>query len=68
MTYFTVAYLYDGRISGIPMRCPKSASKFFKDKKQLGIPCALFSREDDDVAVLIDSYRYNVLEDLSCVI
>ena len=57
MTYCVVSYLFDGRINGVPMRCPKFARNFFNEKKQLGVPCDLLSRDEDNKAVLIDSYR-----------
>jgi hypothetical protein len=62
MTIYAVAY-YDGlRIGGIPFRCPTYSRQYFEEKKALGLPSALISREQGGKPVLIDSYNYEALE------
>jgi hypothetical protein len=62
MTIYAVTY-YDGlRVGGMPFQCPMFSRQCFEEKKALGYPSALISREQGGKPVLIDSYNYEALE------
>lgn len=60
---YAVSYFNGTDVLGETFCCPTYSKEYFLEKKAQGFPCAYLVKEEDDEDVgLIDSHRYEELE------